>query len=569
MLVLRDYQNHAVDALWNYFCNFVGHPLVLMPTGTGKSLVIGGFCMRAVCTFPHTRVMVGTHVETLIEQNHAKLLEMWPCAPAGIYSAGLGRRDTLQQIIFAGIQSVYDKSHLFPWVDILIIDEAHLVSPKDETMYLTLIAALRLKNPKLKIIGLTATGWRLGSGELVQGGMFTDIAIDMTTPEAWNWFVDVGYLSPLYSKRTIYEVKAEGVRVVGGEYHMSELQEAVDKPDVTQQAVEETISWGTDKNCWMVFGAGVRHCNHLAEALNDYGIRTVAIHSKSKDPDELIRQYKAGHYQCAVSMNKLTTGVDVPQIDLIACMRHTMSSSLWVQMLGRGTRPVYGDVFDMAYDPTSAQWRLASIAAGSKPNGCLALDFARNTENLGPINNPVIPKKRKKGKGSAGGAPVKVCPNCIEYNGATAVQCKFCGYQFPYNLKHVDGEASDLPVFVRNNELEEPIVELMDVVRVTYHVHVKRNSPNPPSLRVSYFVDSGGNIPRKFEEYVCFGFAAGPGKRAEQWWRERLPLEWPKETPSPQDAKTAQSFASYLKIPKRIRVWANTKHPKVMGHEYE
>ena len=565
MLVPREYQEFAVDATWRYFEKFVGNPLILMPTGTGKSVVIGAFVKRAIQTFPTTRIMAVTHVETLIEQNHKKLLDVWPTAPAGIYSAGLDRRDTLQQIIFAGIQSVYNKAHLFRAVDLLIIDEAHLVGPKDETMYQAFIKALLLVNPCLKVIGLTATGWRLGSGELVQGGIFTDVAVNMTTPEAWNWFVDVGYLSPLYSKKTQYGIDIAGLRTArGGDYNLDELQEAVDKPDVTRQAVEETISWGVDKNCWMVFGTGVRHCEHIAEALNDYGIRTTAIHSKSKDPDELIRQYQAGKFRAAVSMNKLTTGVDVPQIDLIACMRHTMSSSLWVQMLGRGTRPVYAPGYDLSTMPG----RLAAIAAGDKPHGCLVLDFARNTANLGPINDPVIPKKKKKGKGGGAGAPVKVCPNCLEYNGATATHCRFCGMAFPFTV-HMDGEASDLAVMVRHDEIPDPIVELLEVERVTYHVHHKRGSSNPPTLRVSYFAASSGNIPRKYEEYICFGFPAGPGRRAVQWWQERIPLEWPRETPAPDNADAAKGFADYLKIPKRIRVWTNTKHPKVMGYEYE
>lgn len=566
MLVPRDYQFDAVDHTWKYLHERTGNPLILMPTGTGKSVVIGVLAQRILQTYPEARIMATTHVETLVGQNYAKFLEVWPSAPAGIYSAGLNRRDTLQQILFTGIQSVYEKAHLFRWINILIIDEAHLLSAKDDSMYQTFISSLMKVNPQLRVIGLTATGWRTVGGDLV-GGMFNDVAIDMTTPEAWNWFVDMGYLAALYSKKTMYGIEVDGVRMRGNDYDIRELEEAVDKPDITEQAVLETISWGAMKECWMVFGTGVRHCNHLAEAFNDHGIRTVAIHSKSKDPSGLIRDYKAGKYQAAVSMNKLTTGVDVPQIDLIACMRHTMSSNLWVQMLGRGTRPVYAP----GYDLSTVEGRLAAIAAGSKPDGCLALDFARNTANLGPINEPVIPAKpKKKKKGSGGSAPVKVCPNCLEWNGANAVRCKFCQYEFPYSVRNMDGNADDKhEVFKRSIEIEDPIVELIAVERVTYNVHQKRNSDNPPTLRVSYFALSGGNLPRKFEEYICFGFEAGPGRRAAQWWRERVPAEWPKDTPVPTSADMAKGFADYLRIPKHIRVWVNTKHPKVMGYEYE
>lgn len=567
-LVPREYQGWAVDATWDYLHDSVGNPLILMPTGTGKSVVLGLLAQRLLQTYPQTRIMCTTHVETLIAQNHAKLREMWEAAPAGIYSAGLDRRDTLQQILFTGIQSVYNKAHLFRWVNILIIDEAHLLSPKDATMYQTFITALKKQNPHLRVIGLTATGWRTVGGDLVGvGTLFSDVAINMTTVEAWNWFVDMGYLAPLYSKRTVYGIDPDGVRIRGGDYDLNELQEAVDKPDITQQSVQETIQWGSahEKNCWMVFGTGVRHCEHLAEAFNDYGIRTVAIHGKSKDPAELIRLYKAGRYQCAVSMNKLTTGVDIPQIDLIACMRNTKSSNLWVQMLGRGTRPVYEPGFDL----TTQAGRLASMAASIKPNGCLALDFARNSKDLGPINDPVIPVKKKKGKGGSGGAVMKVCPNCLEWNGATAVRCKYCETEFPYSLKNVSGEAdAESEVFRRTTEIADPIVEELSVQRVTYAVHHKRSGDRPPTLRVTYFVDSGGNIPRKYEEYIAFAGEGGQRNRAVDWWHDRIPFGWPTDTPCPEDAHTAHQFVSHLKVPTRIRVWVNTKYPKVMSYEY-
>lgn len=562
MLIPRDYQHDAHGKLWSYFETDDGNPLVLMPTGTGKSLIPAMFIQSMFALYPGSRCMMATHVETLIEQNFAKLVEAWPAAPAGIFSAGLGRRDAHLPITFGGVQSMYDKAVIFGRIDILFIDEAHLVSPKEAGMYAQLIEALKAINPKLKIIGLTATGWRTDNGPLVGGGIFTDVAVDMTTLEAWNWFVDVGYLAPLVSKRTQLHIDADGVPMLGGEYNMRRLEEHVDKIHITRQAVEELLWWADqeNRNCWMVFATGVNHCEHIVEVMQEYGIDAVAIHSKSKNPGDLIRDFKAGRYRAAVSMNKLTTGVDIPQIDLIGVMRHTMSSSLWVQMLGRGTRPVFAPGWNLH----NWQERLRAIAASVKPNGCRVCDFARNTENLGPINDPIVPERRKKGKGGrTGKAPIKICAKCLEHNHPSARFCKACEDEFPLNV-YMDGVSSDLDVMVRAPVLQpDPVVELLDVVNVTYNVHNKKNKPT--SLRVSYFCKGTGNMPRMFSEYICLEHHGPARDRAERWWRERC------GTVTPDTVARAIDQRDKLRIPQRIRVWINppTKHPEIQSYEYE
>lgn len=257
----RDYQDAAVAALWRYFGEHKGNPLVLMPTGTGKSVVIGEFVRSVLAAYPSQRVLCVTHIETLIRQNHEKLLRVWPGAPAGIYSAGVGRRDTFHPIIFCGIQSVYDKADAFAPPDLLIVDEAHLVPAKGEAMYQRFIGDLRKRNPMLKVIGLTATGWRLGAGRLTDAGIFSDVAIDMTTPEAWVWFVENGYLSPLYSKRTNLRLDDSGIAISGGEYVLSQMQDALDKTDLTEAALDELVYWGSaeGRKCWAIFGTGIEH----------------------------------------------------------------------------------------------------------------------------------------------------------------------------------------------------------------------------------------------------------------------------------------------------------------------
>jgi DNA repair protein RadD len=558
LIVPRDYQQDAEDALWDYFHHKFGHPLVLMPTGTGKSVVIASFAKRALWTYPRTRFMCVTHVETLIEQNERKMQDVWPGAPTGIYSAGLGRRDTHQPIIFAGIQSVYERAAEFGFINLLFIDEAHLVSPTDETMYRAFIAALLLVNPKLKVVGLTATGWRLKVGSLVGGGIFTDVAIDMTTPGAWNWFVDNGYLSRLTSRRARTHLDATGISTVGGEYNMKEMEKKFDNEQLNRACVEEMMWRFEDRSCWMVFATGVNHCEHVADVLNEMGVPAVAIHSKSKKPDQLIEAFKHGEYRAAVSMNKLTTGVDIPHIDAIGVMRRTKSSSLWVQMLGRGTRPCYAD----GYDLTCPHGRLAAMAASRKPHGCDVADFVRNTEDLGPINDPVIPDKAKKKKNGAGGAVMKACPVCDAYCGASARFC-VCGHEFVSNVK-LDPNGSDAEVMTRGPAQEEPVVTEFDVTHVTYHPFKSRVGNRPPALRVTYYTN---NMLKKFDEYINFEDDSGR-TRAFNWWNERVPPEYRAHMPMPDRTDVAHHHSQWLRIPKKIRVWTNLKKPRIMSYEY-
>src|SRR5438128_8143012 len=161
----RWYQREAVDSLFDYFREHPGYdlqgtpieanPLVCLPTGTGKSHVIGDFTREAMQTFPSTRVIMATHVKELIKQNAAKLQEAWPLAPLGVYSAGLKSRDFMQPIIFGGVRSMVKKVDIFGKRDLLIIDEAHLLSPSEDTSYQELIgvpykSGLRKANPFLK-----------------------------------------------------------------------------------------------------------------------------------------------------------------------------------------------------------------------------------------------------------------------------------------------------------------------------------------------------------------------------------------------------------------------------------
>jgi DNA repair protein RadD len=450
--------------------------------------------------------------------------------------------------------------------DLILIDECHTVSPKDSTTYRKAIDFWLARKPNVKVAGLSATPFRLGQGMLIEpGGIFSDICFDMTTRDAFNWFLSEGYLKRLIPKPTETQYDISGVHLAStGDFNLAELQAAVDKDALTRQAVEEMIAKGSAREHWLIFAAGIQHAEHVASVLVERGISAVCVHSKSSDADRdcAVAMFKAGEVRALVNNGVFTTGFDFPGIDLIAVLRHTTSPGLWVQMLGRGTRPVWLP----GYDLENRAARLACIAAGV-PN-CLVLDFAGNTARLGPINDVRKPVARKKKGDKPGDAPVKICENCMTYNHTSARYCCECGSEFHFrlNLKPTAGTEELIAAAVSTNE--EPVEEWFEVETVSYSKHIpwngkRRNAFNRPlpSMRATY--NCKDNL-RAFSEYVCFEHGGHAQAEARQWWTETA-----KGLTVPQTVDEALKLADTLRDPARIRVWINRKNPRITFREFK
>ena len=347
---LRDYQEDGLQALWSYFMTKKGNPVVAWPTGTGKSLLPAEFIRRTMKLYPRQRFILATHVKELIRQNFEELVGgddkpgIWPGAPAGIYSAGLKRRNVIDPIIYGGVQSMYKIAEAFGHRDILFIDEAHLVSPDDATMYFKLISVLKAINPHLKIIGMSATPYRIGQGMITDGGLFTDIVHDLTSLENFNKLIADGYLAPLIPKKTNVELDVSNVGIQQGEFNQKQLQFEVDRAEITWKGIQEFIHHAQNRRSGLLYASGIEHAEHIAQMMQQLGAPCAAVHSKQSDDynDAALKAHKKGELPFIVSYSKLTTGLNHPMVDIIGVFRPTMSVALWVQMLGRGTRIYLG-----------------------------------------------------------------------------------------------------------------------------------------------------------------------------------------------------------------------------------
>lgn len=529
----RYYQGEALDAIFNYFANGgTGNPLVCLPTGTGKSYVIAEFIRRVMQYWPGQRIMCLTHVKELIANNSATLKAIWPTAPFGIYSAGLKKKELSWPITFGGVASVVKAILAFGHIDLLLIDEAHLLSDDVDAMYGVVIQELLKLNPFLKVIGLTATPYRIGLGLLTNGKIFTDIVIDYTSLEKFNQLIRDGFLCPPISKKTTTKIDISKVGISKGDFNLSQLEKAVDVQDTNYLACKEMVEYGYERHKWLIFAAGVTHALHISDMLNSFGIPSIAVYAKMGDEarDRAIKDFKNDKIRCIVNNNVLTTGFDHPAIDFIGMLRPTCSPGLWVQMLGRGTRP--------------------SPATGKQ--NCLVLDFAGNTVRLGPINDPVIPKKR--GEGSPGTPPIKICDQCGTYNHANARFCEECGFEFPIslNLAKSAGEEELL-------RSDMPDIQWLPVERVLYNAHSSQKGEN--FLKVTY-VCTGQK--KAFHEFLGLEKGGYAAKRALQWWKQRMGVD-----DAPPSVGEAMKWSSRLMVPKRIQVHLNKKpYPEITGVEF-
>lgn len=461
--MLRDYQQRAIDQLYDWFhANETGNPCLVLPTGSGKSHIVAALCKDALQSWPKTKILMLTHVKELIVQNAEKMRLHWKGAPLGIYSAGIGKRQLGEPITFAGIQSVRNRAQQLGHIDLVIVDECHLVSHKDEGGYRKLLNDLQAINPNLRVVGLTATPYRLGHGLITDKPALFDALIK---PVSIEELVQKKYLATLRSKVTAERLDVTGVHKRGGEYIESELQAAVDTKDKNLMVVREVIKLAGDRKAWLFFCAGVKHAQNVCQELITQGINAACVtgDTPKAERDRILTEFKAGRIRALTNANVLTTGFDYPDIDLIAMLRPTMSASLYVQMAGRGMRPK------------------------SHTDHCLVLDFAGVVAMHGPITNVQPPKKGGSGNGEA---PIKVCDVCHEIVHISAKVCPNCNTPFPIKEKSA--------MTLRQDDIMGLTGVTLNVTGWQWRKHISKASGNA-MLKVTYY---GGLSDPSVTEYL-------------------------------------------------------------------
>ncbi|ELA7335102.1 TPA: DEAD/DEAH box helicase [Vibrio parahaemolyticus] len=362
MYTLRPYQADSVKAVIHYFRKHSTPAVIVLPTGAGKSLVIAELARLA-----KGRVLVLAHVKELVEQNHAKY-EGYGLKGA-IFSAGLGRKETDQQVVFASVQSVVRNLDSFKnQFSLLVIDECHRVPDDKNSSYQKVITHLRELNPGIKVLGLTATPYRLGMGWIYQyhtrgqvrteeSRFFRDCIFELPI----RYLLDENFLTPArMMDAPVLSYDFSQLKPANtGRYKEAEMDMVIDKAKrATPQIVDQIIQYARERKGVMIFAATVRHAQEIHGLLPEGETAIVIGDTPTPERDAIIQAFKNSEIKYLVNVSVLTTGFDAPHVDLIAILRPTESVSLYQQIVGRGLR----------------------LSEGK--NECLVLDYAGNSYDL-------------------------------------------------------------------------------------------------------------------------------------------------------------------------------------------
>lgn len=546
MYELREYQRDAVNSLFNYFAEHDGNPILSLPTAAGKSIIQAAFIQETLTRWPSERFLLVSHVKEILTQDADKIQNLMPDVTVGIYSAGLGRKETGYQVTIAGIQSVFKCAHEMGDTSIVIVDECHLCSKTKNSMYHKFFDALHKICPSVKIIGLSATPYRLDSGPLIKGNnrIFTDIAYSITIKK----LIELSFLSPLVTAPTQSRANVSNVKKRGGEYISGDLEKVMNQDNITEAALKEIDVLCADRKSWLVFCVGVDHARDVAQALRMHGhVAEIVIGDTPKDVRaQRLDDFKAGKIRALVSVGVLTTGFDAPCADALICLRPTLSPGLWVQMVGRVTRLHPG-----------------------KENG-LVLDFTDNLRVHGPVDLIDI-----DGDGNVKTSPYHVCPECGKLIEPRVKTCE-CGYSFERechkchglfdrDLKVCPNCGAFVPFTPRKVEHNTQAANgqvlsdagdtmIVDVESIYIQRHKKENKPD--SVKVTYYDEY--SIYKTYSEWLCFDHGGYASKKAAQRW---VRLEG--QVPTPTSTNEALKRQNELKAPEQIRIKKEGKYWRV------
>lgn len=509
---LRPYQQEAVDATLKHFRQSDDSAVIVLPTGAGKSLVIAELARLA-----RRKILVVTHVKELVEQNHAKYQSYG--VQGGIFSAGLKRKENRHQVTFASVQSVAANLEQFKdEYSLIIIDECHRLSGDENSQYQRIIEQLRQHNKGLKVLGLTATPYRLGMGWIYRYHYRGFVRSEEDKP-----FVRCIYELPLiYMINRGYLTKPELVDAAVAQYDFSTLAqnrfgEYAEKDvnallgkhqRVTRAIIEQVMELAVERKAVMIFAATVDHAKEITGYLPHEQTALITGATDQRERDQLIQRFKQRQLKYLVNVSVLTTGFDAPHVDFIAILRPTQSVSLYQQIVGRGLR----------------------LDAGKTE--CLVIDYAGNNVNL---YHPEVGEK----KPNSDSEPVQVlCPSCgfanifwgktdgkgqvIEHYGRRChgllewdeadepAAPEQCDYRFRFKECPHCGSENDIAA--RNCQqckkaIIDPDDQLRDALKLKDAMVIRcagmtlsvNDSNNPNTLKITYHAEDGEELSESFD----------------------------------------------------------------------
>ena len=322
--VLRPYQQEAVERTVAHFRQTDDAALIVLPTGAGKSLVIAELARIA-----KQKIMVLAHVKELVEQNAEKYISFG--FKASIFSAGLKQKSLTEQVTFASVQSLArNTDKLTDAYSLLIIDECHRVSGDEQSQYGQVITSLKKQNPNLKVLGLTATPFRMGMGWVYHHHYHGFVRGDKDAPFKkcifelpLRYMIKNGYLTPPHevdaaiSHYDFSSLPSDSF----GRYGIENMNALLkDSTRATKAIIKQVIEYSEQRHGVMIFAATVMHAKEITGYLPEGSTALITGDTDNNERDRIINQFKAKKIKYLVNVSVLTTGFDAPHVDYIAIL---------------------------------------------------------------------------------------------------------------------------------------------------------------------------------------------------------------------------------------------------------
>lgn len=550
-MILREYQVRVLDTAWDAM-QYKHNILITAPCSAGKTILFSKLVQRLMRENPSFRCLILVDREILVTQSRDKLHTVAPelSASVGVVCASVSTTKELHlPVTVASRQTLIKQLDKFPPVQLTIIDEAHLMAlPNDEKaipdQFSEIINKLREYNPNMRMVGCTASPYRLGVGYIhgarnKQGTRpyFDQVDAEITTRE----LLAGGFIAPLVGRANTGKqiiTDLANVKMVAGEFNLGQLSDVMCRPIHVQSCIDAWRTYAADRKKTLVFCTTIAHAEAVAESFRNHDIQAVAIHSKLNAIDLEVRMkaLEKGTMPVFTSVAKLTTGMDVVAIDCIVMARPTKSAALYQQCIGRGQR----------------------LAEGKED--CLVIDLVGCTAEFGTdMDNLLVAVPYGNGGGEA---PYKICPGenqdgtvCGQSVHASLMYCPACGYAFPRS-EEIEAKIGKLEK-VEFNKIPEP--EPYEVTHVGYEVHESRKS-GKRLIKVTYICGPFSD----FNEWICLpdfysGYAV---EKARVWWEKRS------DEPFPENCEEFIFLADELLQPAVVMVTKEGKYSRVTGCKF-
>lgn len=399
---LREYQEAAISASMDALINGNGNPIVEVPTGGGKSIIIADTARRCKIKWNGIKILLLTHRAKLVQQDADKFqaLGMWP----SIFCSELGRKEVGQFTIgtILSVANEQKKNGTFNDFHLIMVDELQLINNEEEGIYREFLASV----PNAKIIGYSATPYRLKGGACYGPGRIFDWVCYKV---GFGYLVKQGYLTPPINYDAGWNDNFDDIKLVGGDFSQKDMNEHFNA--IVQKSCADLVHRMADRHHCIVFACSIVHAEAIVACLKEMGEKAVVYHSKLDLVQDrmVINQFQARQFKYLVSIDKLSVGFDAPFVDGLGMMRPTMSRALAIQMLGRGCR-LY---------PNKKDFLVADYAGNIRRHNLLNPDSY-------DVPYESIPKPQK----TCRQPPMKTCPNCQLMVAPRVTVCE-CGYKFP------------------------------------------------------------------------------------------------------------------------------------------